>query len=191
MNEATEPSSDDRVHIHTRRLSFECYARRDGLWDIDAELIDTKGYALTMASGEDLEPGQPVHHMRLRVTVDGDLKITDIRALIDSAPFPQCQATAAPMRGLIGATLGPGWRKRIESVMGGTLGCTHLRELVFNVATAAFQSVPHYRQLHEAVPLQQPSEPPHYLGQCMSWAFDGAATKAFEPRFYKWKVLKD
>src|SRR5690606_22654145 len=53
-----------------------------------------------------------------------------------------------PMRKLIGLTMGPGWRKAIEGAIGGTGGCTHLRELVFNAATAAFQMIPHYRATH-------------------------------------------
>ena len=34
------------------------------------------------------------------------------------------------MRRMIGATMGPGWRKAIETHLGGVQGCAHLRELL-------------------------------------------------------------
>jgi hypothetical protein len=45
--------------------------------------------------------------------------------------------------------MGPGWRQAIDRTIGGVQGCTHLRELLFNMATAAFQTIPH-AQRHEA-----------------------------------------
>ena len=49
------------------------------------------------------------------------------------------------MQQMIGVTMGPGWRQAIERALGGVRGCTHLRELLFNMATAAYQTIPAYR----------------------------------------------
>ena len=70
--------------------------------------------------------------------------------------------------------------------MGGTAGCTHLRELIFNAATAAFQMIPHY--LDSAGGTRRPSHPPgstppFYMGQCMSWAFDGPVVARVAAQF--------
>lgn len=186
----TLPAPAPRKPLHTRKISFEGFLRDDGLWDIDAELVDTKTYPMHMRQGRSLEPGDPIHHMRIRVTVDDALKITDIATAMNSAPFPECQWAADPMKKLIGVTLGAGWRKAIESAIGGVGGCTHLRELLFNVATAAFQTIPTYRdQQREARGEVQKagSAPPYYLGKCKAWDFDGPVVERVMPLFYRWR----
>jgi hypothetical protein len=40
------PAPQARSHLHTRAVVFRGYHREDGLWDIEAALIDTKTYAL-------------------------------------------------------------------------------------------------------------------------------------------------
>jgi hypothetical protein len=187
------PEPSPRKPLHTRRISFEGFLRDDGLWDIDAELVDTKSYPIHMrgrGDGGELAPGEPVHHMRIRVTVDDDLRITDIVTAMDSAPFGECQSAAAPMKKLVGVTLGAGWRKAIEGAIGGVAGCTHLRELLFNVATAAFQTIPGYqsRLREERGEVAEPgAAPPFYMGKCMSWDFDGPVVERLMPMFFHWK----
>lgn len=182
------PAPAPRTLLHTRKISFEGYLREDGLWDLDAELVDFKNHPIHMRERGDLAPGEPVHHMRIRVTVDDSLTITDIATVTESAPFGECQAAVPPMEKLIGFKLGAGWRKAIEGAIGGVAGCTHLRELLFNVATAAFQTIPHHReQLREArgEPAADPSTPPHYLGKCMAWDFGGPVVQRLMPMFYR------
>ena len=178
-------SPSARKAIHKREVVYECFARDDGLFEIDAEMRDTKSYDIPKSLGGILKAGEPIHHMRIRVTLDSDLKICDVRTTLDSAPFPQCQATADPMKQLVGFSFGPGWRKRIDGTVGGTLGCTHLRELIFNMATAAFQAIPHYVSNTRLEPVVATDTPPHYVGQCMTWAFEGPAVMQFAPRFYR------
>ena len=40
-----------RRHVHTRTIRVDAYARSDGLWDIEAELVDTKGGDFQLATG--------------------------------------------------------------------------------------------------------------------------------------------
>lgn len=184
----TLPVPSARKPLHTRRISFEGFARDDGLFDIDAELIDTKCYALHMRERGDVAPGVALHHMHIRVTLDDSLTIRDIVTAMDSAPFGECQSATDPMKKLIGVTLGAGWRRAIESAVGGVAGCTHLRELLFNVATAAFQTIPAYRsqQREAAGELPDPTgAPPYYLGKCMSWDFEGPVVARLMPMFYR------
>ena len=39
----------DRKPMHTRRIRCEGFSRADGLWDIEAHLIDTKPYDMPNA----------------------------------------------------------------------------------------------------------------------------------------------
>ena len=182
------PVPTPRKQLHTRKISFEGFLRDDGLWDIDAELRDSKSYPIHMHERGDLAPGEAIHHMRIRVTVDDSLKIVAIQTALDSAPFAECQSAADPMAKLIGFTLGAGWRKAIERAIGGVAGCTHLRELLFNVATAAFQTIPVYLAQQRAAsgPRREPDAPaPYFLDKCMSWDVSGPVVQRVMPMFYR------
>jgi hypothetical protein len=181
------PAPQPRRPIHTRRVAFEGFLRDDGLWDIDCELVDTKADDLQMHEKGLLPAGEPVHHMRIRVTLDDGLTIRDIQTVAQSAPFAECQGAAgAPMQKLVGLTMGPGWRKAIDGAIGGVAGCTHLRELVFNAATAAFQMIPEYKARSSgARPVL--TKPPFFMGKCMAWAFDGPVMQRVAPQFYRGK----
>ena len=187
------PPPVPRQPVHTRRIAFEGFLRDDGLWDIDCELSDTKAEAIQMRERGVLPAGEPVHLLRVRLTVDDSLTIRDVQAATVNVPFPECHVPAQePMRKLVGLTMGPGWRKAIDGAIGGVGGCTHLRELVFNAATAAFQMIPHYRATHGGKKDELPAaggKPPFYMGQCMTWAFDGPVVQRLAPQFYR--IRKD
>ena len=178
-----------RRPVHTRRISFEGFLRDDGLWDIDCTLSDTKAEAIHMRERGLLPAGEPVHLLRVRLTLDDHLTIRGVQTAAVNAPFEECQApAAAPMQKLVGLTMGPGWRKAIEGVIGGVGGCTHLRELVFNAATAAFQMIPHHRATQRGQKDDSATpdgKPPFYMGQCMTWAFDGPVVQRLAPVFYR------
>ena len=188
-----DASFDDpapRTHVHTRSVEYRGYWRDDGQWDIEAELTDTKTYAHATPDRGTMQAGEPVHGMAIRVTVDDAMKISNIAVRMPSAPFPECQQAKPPMSRLIGCTLGRGWRKAIEHALGGTQGCAHLRELLFNMATVAYQTIPHYRNhLRRLAGLPEPvlKRPPAHLGQCLAWDFDGPVVKRHRPEFAGWR----
>ena len=181
------PAPVARRPIHTRRIAFEGFLRDDGLWDIDCSLSDTKADAIHMRERGLLPAGEPVHFMRVRLTVDDAFTIRDVQTGTINVPFGECHVAAdAPMQKLVGLTMGPGWRKAIEGAIGGVAGCTHLRELVFNAATAAFQMIPHYRATEGGRrddAAATGDKPPFYMGQCMTWAFDGPVVARLAPQF--------
>ena len=183
------PSPVARRPIHTRQIRFEGFLREDGLWDIDCELSDTKSETIHMRERGVLPPGEPVHLLRVRLTLDDDFVIRGVQTASTKVPFQECHIAAAdPMQKLVGLKMGPGWRKALNGAIGGVAGCTHLRELVFNAATAAFQMIPHYRETQagsDTAPGAGSDQPPFYMGQCMTWAFDGPVVQRNAPQFYR------
>lgn len=186
------PAPVPRRPIHTRRISFEGFLRDDGLWDIDCQLSDTKSNDIEMRERGVLPAGVPVHLLQVRLTVDDRFTIRAVQTGVVNVPFQECHQPAdAPMQKLVGLTMGPGWRRMIDGAIGGVGGCTHLRELVFNAATAAFQMIPHHRATEAGRKDDTPTDgkPPFYMGQCMTWAFDGPVVQRLAPVFYR--VKKD
>ena len=189
------PAPVPRRPVHTRRISFEGFLRDDGLWDIDCTLSDTKSVPIRMHERGLLPPGEPVHLLRVRLTLDDGFTIRAVQTAALHTPFAECQVPAdAPMQKLVGLTMGRGWRKILDGVIGGVAGCTHLRELVFNAATAAFQMIPHYRateggQRDDRSDLKS-GKPPFYMGQCMTWSFEGPVVQRIAPMFYRGPAKK-
>jgi hypothetical protein len=67
-----------RTLKHTRAISISAFARDDGLWDLDARITDHKTRDITLASGVRPE-GMALHDLQLRVTIDLQLTIVDVR----------------------------------------------------------------------------------------------------------------
>ena len=45
------PSSAERSRLHLRRVTLEGYKRVDGLWDIEAHMVDSKDQDYPLSSG--------------------------------------------------------------------------------------------------------------------------------------------
>ena len=112
------PAPQARSHLHTRSVVYRGYHREDGLWDIEAELTDSKTYALNFSERGAMPPGTPIHGMAIRATVDDNLTIREITSSSDHTPFGECQQGTDPMQQMVGVTMGPGWRQAIERALG-------------------------------------------------------------------------
>jgi hypothetical protein len=187
------PPAAPRTHLHTRQVRFDGYHREDGLWDIEATLIDTKAYVWRSPEKGDQPPGTPIHDMVIRVTLDDAMTIQAIDTTMPGTPHGECSQAQDPMQKMVGQTIGPGWRLKIDKAIGGIKGCTHLRELLFNMATAAYQTISPYRarlRSESDLPPATDGQPPFQLGQCMTWDVDGPTVKRHYPQFAGWQPLK-
>ncbi|MDT4842782.1 hypothetical protein FQZ97_766960 [compost metagenome] len=129
-----------RQLLHTREVVCSGYLRSDGLFDIEARLLDTKAERFELPF-RTFGAGEPLHQMRLRLTVDRTLVIRECEAVTEAAPTPWCHEINSAYAALVGLRIGPGFKKRALAVIGGVRGCTHLTELLGPLATTAFQAV--------------------------------------------------
>lgn len=169
-----------RTARHVRRVTYQGFERDDGLWDIEGELHDSKTHELPslLTPGGMRAPGTPIHHMRLRVTVDRQLVVQAIESSMDAHPLGGCTQAQRSLQAMVGCSMARGWRQAIQTHLGGVAGCTHLRELLFNLATAAFQSVQGAFQ-------SAGDEPPRHLGQCTGWDLAGEGVRVHYPQFHQ------
>lgn len=187
------PAPHPRSLFHTRQVVFHGYHREDGLWDLEARLHDSKSYSHALYGRPSLPPGEPVHDLSIRLTVDDDFLVREIATSMDATPFGECQQARPPMEQFVGAKLGPGWRQAIERILGGVQGCTHLRELLFNMATAAYQTIPAgqaHLQGQPGIPPTAPDQPPYHVGRCIAWDVDGTVVQRHYPQFVGWAPLR-
>lgn len=138
----SEPAA--RELLHARDIEIRGYCREDGLYDIEAQLTDAKSYGFSNQDRGFIEAGEKLHHMWLRLTVDDSMQIVASEAATDRAPYTICPQAAPNFARLTGLRIKPGFLREAARLVGGTAGCTHLRELLQQMATTAFQTInPH------------------------------------------------
>jgi hypothetical protein len=184
----------DRIPVHQRDVTFRSFLRPDGLWDIEGTLRDSKAYDQEALERGLLRAGEAIHHMRIRLTIDDAFTVRAVEVEMPTTPFDECGQSRAPLDLLVGARIGAGWRKAIAEKMGGERGCTHLRELLFGMGTAAFQTVGRYRAYERKKaglpePVLLKPRPP--MGECLGWAFDGGPMRRYRPEFFGWRPPAD
>jgi len=134
-------SSAEREPIHHRRIDCRGYRRKDGLWDIEGHLTDVKSYPFSNKFRGEIQSGEPLHDMWLRLTLDDQLTVIEVEAVTDAGPFAICPAITPAFKSLEGVKIAPGWNRAVNKVLGGVQGCTHLVELLGPMATTAFQTI--------------------------------------------------
>jgi hypothetical protein len=141
---------EERELLHSRAIEIRGYQRADGLYDIEAQLTDTKSYGAANRDRGYIEAGEPIHGMWLRLTVDEERCIVACEAASDYTPYDVCPAAAPNFSRLAGLRIKPGFLKEAAKRVGGTVGCTHLRELLQQMATTAYQTIDPARARREA-----------------------------------------
>src|SRR6185369_6869382 len=187
------PPAVDRQHLHTRRIECQGFYRADGLWDIEGHITDVKTYAHDNEWRGELLPGNPVHEMWIRLTVDDRMTIRDVEAVSDNTPYRICPEITPNFKKLIGLRLTSGFHRQVREVLGGVHGCVHLVELLGPVATVAFQTIASEKgdqlrkgrdaaknvETEPANPLDNKKRkyPPRVINTCHAWAADGDVVK--------------
>jgi hypothetical protein len=134
------PAEVAREKVHTRHIHIEGFRRIDGLWDIEGHITDVKDVEHRLLT-HDHPPGMPIHEMCLRITVDDTLTIVEAQAVTHAAPYsPTCERITPDYQQLKGLQIKRGFRGRVAELFGGSKGCTHITELVGNIATGAIQT---------------------------------------------------
>ncbi|MBI1205856.1 MAG: DUF2889 domain-containing protein [Azospirillum sp.] len=183
----SQPS--ERSDIHTRTVTCRGYRRADGLWDIEGHLTDVKSYGFANDFRGTIEPGDPIHEMWIRLTVDDAFLVRAIEVVTDKGPFSICPDITANFQCLVGLSIAAGWTRAIKERLGGVRGCTHLVELLGPVATTAFQTVfPILSRERAERRKRHPEEPPLarpvLLDTCHVFDSNGAYVKRHWPEHY-------
>ncbi|MDB5315697.1 MAG: hypothetical protein JWO24_1541 [Rhodospirillales bacterium] len=131
----------ERDLLHLRDIELRGYQRADGLFDIEAHLTDTKSYGFANDGRGWIEKGEALHGMWIRLTLDEDMLIHSCEAASDFTPYPICPQAAPNFAALAGLKIGPGFNRAVKERVGGVLGCTHLREVLGQVATVTYQTL--------------------------------------------------
>jgi hypothetical protein len=189
--------SPGRELLHKRDFTFEGYKRADGHYDIEGRMTDRKTYAFPNDFRGEIQADEPLHDMRVRVTLDEEFLILDVTAETAAGPFEICPAITPVFASLKGARIGRGWSALLKEKFGGVQGCTHHIELLRTLATVAFQTIYGAQQRQRREKAGPPGEitggeriegkrkRPAFIDTCHALAADGEVVKQSWPDFYQ------
>ena len=136
MNEVT------REELHFRRIDLRGFRRSDGLFEVEANLTDRKPFDFQPPSRDrKIAAGDMIQDHVLRVTFGEDMVIRAIEAFMRTWPYEECPGGADVMQSMVGVRIGPGWSKEIHARLPNAESCTHLKEMMVVVASAAYQTM--------------------------------------------------
>ncbi|ONG45274.1 hypothetical protein BKE38_26625 [Pseudoroseomonas deserti] len=170
-----------RRPLHRRVIDMRGYAREDGLFDIEGHLVDTKDQGFSTIDRV-VAPDEPLHGMRIRLTIDDEMLIHECEAVTEQSPYRMCPDAAPNFARLAGLRIGGGFNRAVAERVGGTLGCTHLREMLAQLATVAFQTTYESRRAKRG-DWRPGDKRPALIGTCLAYAEDSRITATNWPGF--------
>jgi hypothetical protein len=132
----------ERELLHLRQIDLQGFRRSDGLYEVRAHLIDRKTHDFTPPGSDREIPAQaPIHDLGVSLVFD---PLTMIVHAVDTFtrahPYAQCPGGGATLQVLVGLRIEAGWNSEIRKRLPNCDTCTHLKELLGPLASAAIQS---------------------------------------------------
>ena len=186
MPDLNEENVARRRLMHRRSVECIGYLRDDGLWEVEARLVDTKPFAQRDRYRDLLRPGDPVHYIALHLAVDDRMTIVEAESTMRATPYSTCIKVEPILQRLVGERIGKGWRELVRQKIGRLETCTHLAELLGPAVTALFQTMSYGKtpEHHDSLDSQRSAgERPFFLGGCYSWRTDGPIVAEMFPQF--------
>ncbi|MDO9095763.1 MAG: DUF2889 domain-containing protein [Rubrivivax sp.] len=180
------PAAPSRQLKHRRQIDVQVFARGNGLWEVDALLIDTKTRVANMAEGP-RPAGTPIHDMLLRLVVNEKLDILEAGSETRWMPYTGvCNQHGDPQGDaygrLVGLNLLQDFRKRLRERLGGIQGCTHITELAQVLPTAVVQAFA--GEVIDTRGLSDGASRPFQIDRCHALRSDGEVVRLHHPRWY-------
>jgi hypothetical protein len=173
----------ERQLLHRRSIDVQVFARADGLYDVEAELKDSKTRDIPLAHGI-RKAGDPVHDMLLHLVVDAQLNILSSSSQTRWMPYPgHCDQHGEAYGRLVGLNLLKGFRAEVKQRLAGVHGCTHLTELTQVLPTAVIQAFAGL--VIDTREGSADGQPPFQLDRCHALRSDGPVVQTHYPRWYR------
>lgn len=174
----------ERELLHARSIELQGFLRSDGLYELEARLSDRRTYDSRRFPDSVLPAGEPLHDMRVRMRFDEDLLIHRFEAEMAATPFGECNEAEAGFNDLAGLKIEPGFLREAHRRVAGIKGCTHLREMLQQIATTAIQTVAGVR-LQRQSQAERPGTKPALIDSCAGYRADGEWVRVRWPHFHR------
>ncbi len=173
----------ERQLKHRRQIDVQIFARGNGLWEVDATLVDVKTRVAHMQEGP-RPAGTPIHDMLLRLVVNEQLDILEAGSASTWVPYKgHCDDHDDAYARLAGLNLLRDFRRELRRRVGGVLGCTHLTELAQVLPTAVVQAFA--GEVIDTRGIADDASQPFQIDRCHALASGGEVVRLHYPRWYR------
>jgi Protein of unknown function (DUF2889) len=108
------PSADANItrdELHFRRIDMRGFRRSDGLFEVEARVVDRKPHDFEPIFGQPVPAGSPMHDMGVRLVFDDNMVVHDVQTFTDAAPYEVCPAGGLALQELKGLRMTRGWSR--------------------------------------------------------------------------------
>ncbi len=178
-------SAATRREIHHRVIDMKAYARDDGLYDVEAHLVDRKPFAAALFGlSAPVPAGEPRHDLWVRMTLDNRYVVRDIEAASDVTPYGVCKEAASTLSKMVGVQVAAGWSSKVKERLRGSASCTHLMEMLIPLATTAIQGIGGLNPEKKRAALDA-NGLPYKLESCYAYGRSSAVVKLLWPEHFR------
>lgn len=179
-----QPNELTREEIHHRRIDMRGFRRSDGLFELQAHLADRKTHDFVQPADGRMVPAQaPVHEMRVALVFDRDMIVREVQTSMDAFPYRTCPGGGDTLQSLIGLRIGAGWNSEVRKRLPSVDTCSHLKEMLTPMASAAFQTMTSV--LSGLLDERDSTGRPVKIGQCHAYGPTRDLVKTLWPEFYQ------
>jgi hypothetical protein len=174
----------ERDEIHHRHIEMRAYRRTDGLFDIEARLVDRKTFPFQRAlTPQPVPAGAPLHDLWIRLTVDRSYMVRAVEAASDTTPFAVCKDAQETLGVLVGERIAAGWSRIVKDRLRGAASCTHLVEMLIPLGTTALQGIRGLdpQRIHTTLANGLPAK----LDSCYAYATNREVVMKIWPEHYR------
>lgn len=177
-----------REELHLRQIEMRGYRRNDGLFEVSARLVDRKTHDFTPPGGARLVAAQtPIHDLGVTLMFDKDMIVREVHTFIQSHPYAPCQGGGDTLQTLVGLRIGPGWNAEVRKRLPSGDTCTHLKELLGPLASAAYQTMVTERPSRFSERDEQGK--PRKIDSCHAYGASRELVKALWPDYHTLKKM--
>lgn len=177
-------AAEPRREIHHRVIDMIAYERTDGLYDVEAHLVDRKPFVLERTAVPRIIPaGEPLHDLWIRLTMDADCVVRHIEASSDATPHGVCKGAESTLEVMVGERIAAGWSSKVKNRLRGSASCTHLMEMLIPLATTALQGL--WGVKKDPGTREAAGRPPVKLNSCYAYDVRRDVVKMLWPAHYK------
>ncbi len=182
-NSDSRPNNITREEIHHRHIDMKGYRRSDGLFEVQAHLLDRKPHDFMQpGDGRTVPAHAPVHEMRVTLVFGEDMIVREVATSMDAFPYISCPGGGNSLQALVGLRIGAGWNSEVRKRLPSSDTCTHLKEILTPMATAAFQTMASV--LSGLLDERDSTGRPVKIGQCHAYGPSRDLVKSLWPEYH-------
>jgi len=176
--------------LHHRNIDFRGYMRSDGYFQVRARLADERPVgSLQPESSPSTNETEKIHALGVDIIFDAQMIVRAVRTWSATYPYKECPSGGNALQAIIGLRIGAGWSSEVRKRLPGAGVCTHLKEILIPMASAAYQTMT-FQRLRQPDVLNE-SGRPIKIDSCYAYRASGELVQKRWPQFHNPEVKQN